>query len=154
MIPRLDETEKIKGSNRKIDSLTTALLKANIKAEKVSLEYKKLEKNHNALVEHLPLMNTKTFASSKSLKNIECKKVKGMYDDKDDFGGTPTALSSEVPQWDYAAPSDTQDAPTTSSKKKPYRKGMMNNKITVDTPIKHTSGYAMLPKFRSLYRLS
>lgn len=76
MIARLDEIGKdLKEANRKIDSLTNALLKANSKAEKVSLEYRKLEKKHNALVERLSLMNTQTYASSKSLKGIERKKV-------------------------------------------------------------------------------
>ena len=59
MIARLDEIGKgLKEANKKIDSLTDALLKANSKAEKVALEYKiqlkeyrKLEKKHNALVE-------------------------------------------------------------------------------------------------------
>lgn len=100
MIARLDEIGKdLKDANRKIDSLTDALLKANNKAEKVALEYKlrdkeyrKLEKKHNALVERLSLMNTQTYASSKSLKGIDRKKVvKGKHDDKDDFDGTPTA---------------------------------------------------------------
>ncbi len=63
MIARLDEIGKdLKEANRKIDSLTDALLKANSKAEKVAIEYKlrdkeykKLEKKHNALVERLSL---------------------------------------------------------------------------------------------------
>lgn len=92
MIARLDEIGKdLKEANRKIDSLTDALLKANSKAEKAAIEYKlrdkeyrKLEKKHNALVERLSLMNTQTYASSKSLKGIDRKKtVKGKHDDKD-----------------------------------------------------------------------
>lgn len=120
MIARLDEIGKdLKDANRKIDSLTDALLKANNKAEKVALEYKlrdkeyrKLEKKHNALVERLSLMNTQTYASSKSLKGIDRKKVvKGKHDDKDDFDGTPTSPTTEVPQSDSAASCDTQDTP-------------------------------------------
>ena len=92
MIARLDEIGKdLKDANRKIDSLTDALLKANNKAEKAAIEcklrdkeYKKLEKKHNALVERLSLMNTQTYASSKSLKGIDRKKtVKGKHDDKE-----------------------------------------------------------------------
>jgi len=92
MIARLDEIGKdLKDANRKIDSLTDALLKANSKAEKAAIEcklrdkeYKKLEKKHNALVERLSLMNNQTYASSKSLKGIDRKKVvKGKHDDKD-----------------------------------------------------------------------
>ena len=83
MIARLDEIGKdLKDANRKIDSLTDALLKANNKAEKAAIEcklrdkeYKKLEKKHNALVERLSLMNTQTYASSKSLKGIDRKKT-------------------------------------------------------------------------------
>lgn len=98
MIARLDEIGKdLKDANRKIDSLTDALLKANSKAEKAALEYKlrdkeyrKLEKKHNALVERLSLMNTQTYASSKSLKGIDRKKVvKGKHDDKDDLTELP-----------------------------------------------------------------
>ena len=105
MIARLDEIGKdLKESNKKIDSLTNALLKANSKADKVVLEYKlrdkeyrKLEKKHNALVERLSLMN-KTYASSRSLKGIDRKRVvKGKHDDKDDFDGTPTAPTTEAP---------------------------------------------------------
>ena len=83
MIARLDEIGKdLKDANRKIESLTDALLKANNKAEKVALEYKlrdkeyrKLEKKHNALVERLSLMNTQTYASSKSLKGIDRNRI-------------------------------------------------------------------------------
>ena len=83
MIARLDEIGKdLKESNKKIDSLTNALLKANSKAEKLVLEYKlrdkeykTLEKKYRALVERLSLMNTQTYASSKSLKGIDRKKV-------------------------------------------------------------------------------
>ena len=156
MIARLDEIGKdLKEANRKIDSLTDALLKANSKAEKVSLEYKiqlkeyrKLEKKHNALVERLSLMNAQTYASSKSLKGIGRKKVlKGKHDDKDDFDGTPTAPTTEVPQSDPAASCDTRDAPATPlSKERPYRRGMRYNKDCVGTPIIHRSDYTMLPK--------
>ena len=156
MIARLDEIGKdLKEANRKIDSLTDALLKANSKAEKAAIEYKlrdkeykKLEKKHNALVERLSLMNAQTYASSKSLKGIERKKVvKGKHDDKDDFDGTPTAPTTEVPQSDSAASCDTQDTPVTSlSKERPYRKGMRYNKECVGTPIIHKSDYTMLPK--------
>ena len=83
MIARLDEIGKdLKESNKKIDSLTNALLKANSKADKVVLEYKlrdkeykKLEKKYNALLERLSIMNTQTYASSKSLKGIDRKRV-------------------------------------------------------------------------------
>ena len=58
---QLDEIGKdLKESNRKIDSLTNALLKANSKVEKAAIEYKlrdkeykKLEKKYNALLERL-----------------------------------------------------------------------------------------------------
>ncbi|MCF2594575.1 transposase [Bacteroides caecigallinarum] len=156
MIARLDEIGKdLKEANKKIDSLTDSLLKANSKAEKVALEYKmqlkeykKLEKKHNALVERLSLMNTQTYASSKSLKGIDRKKtVKGKHDDKDDFEGTPTAPTTEVPQSDSAASCDTQDTPVAPvSKERPYRKGMRYNKECVGTPIIHKSDYTMLPK--------
>ncbi|MFR8319130.1 MAG: hypothetical protein ACLVB8_00205 [Bacteroides thetaiotaomicron] len=83
MIARLDAIGKdLKESNKKIDSLTNALLKANSKADKVVLEYKlrdkeykKLEKKYNALLERLSIMNTQTYASSKSLKGIDRKRV-------------------------------------------------------------------------------
>lgn len=147
MIARLDEIGKdLKEANRKIDSLTDELLKANSKAEKAAIEYKlrdkeykKLEKKHNALVERLSLMNAQTYASSKSLK--------GKYDDKDDFDGTPTAPTIEVPLADSAASCDTQDTPVAPlSKERPYRKGMRYNKDCVGTPIIHKSDYTMLPK--------
>ena len=92
MIARLDEIGKdLKEVKRENASLLKALLEANSNAEKVVLEYKlrdkeyrKLEKKHNALVERLSLMNTQTYASSKSLKGIDRKKVvKGKHDDKD-----------------------------------------------------------------------
>lgn len=156
MIARLDEIGKdLKEVKRENASLLKALLKANSNAEKVVLEYKlrdkeyrKLEKKHNALVERLSLMNTQTYASSKSLKGIDRKRVvKGKHDDKDDFDGTPTALSSEVPQPDSSASCDTQDTPKTSlSKERPYRKGMTYNKACVGTPIIHRSDYTMLPE--------
>ena len=154
MIARLDEIGKdLKESNKKIDSLTNALLKANSKAEKVVLEYKlrnkeykALEKKYNALIERLSLMNNQTYASSKSLKGIDRKKtVKGKHDDKDDFDGTPTAPTTEVPQSDSAASCDTQDTPATPlPKERPYRKGMRYNKDCVGTPIIHKSDYTML----------
>ena len=156
MIARLDEIGKdLKDANRKIDSLTDALLKANSKAEKAAIEcklrdkeYKKLEKKHNALVERLSLMNNQTYASSKSLKGIDRKKVvKGKHDDKDDFDGTPTAPAGEVPQSEPSASCDTQDTPATPhSKERPYRKGMTYNKTCVGTPIIHRSDYTMLPE--------
>ena len=156
MIARLDEIGKdLKEANRKIDSLTDALLKANSKAEKAAIEcklrdkeYKKLEKKHNALVERLSLMNNQTYASSKSLKGIERKKVlKGKHDDKDDFDGTPTAPTIEFPPANSAASCDTQDTPATPhSKERPYRKGMRYNKNCVGTPIIHRSDYTMLPE--------
>ena len=147
MIARLNEIGKdLKEANRKIDSLTDELLKANSKAEKAAIEYKlrdkeykKLEKKHNALVERLSLMNAQTYASSKSLK--------GKHDDKDDFDGTPTAPTIEVPLADSAASCDTQDTPVAPlSKERPYRKGMRYNKDCVGTPIIHKSDYTMLPK--------
>lgn len=156
MIARLDEIGKdLKEVKRENASLLKALLKANSNAEKVVLEYKmqlkeykKLEKKHNALVERLSLMNTQTYASSKSLKGIDRKKtVKGKHDDKDDFDGTPTAPTTEVPQSDSAASCDTQDTPATPlPKERPYRKGMRYNKDCVGTPIIHKSDYTMLPK--------
>lgn len=94
MIARLDEIGKdLKEVKRENASLLKALLEANSNAEKVVLEYKlrdkeyrKLEKKHNALVERLSLMNTQTYASSKSLKGIDRKRVvKGKHDDKDDL---------------------------------------------------------------------
>lgn len=127
MIARLDEIGKdLKEANKKIDSLTNALLKANSKAEKAALEYKiqlkeykKLEKERNALIERLSLVNTQTYASSKSLKGIERKKtVKGKHDDKDDFDGTAAAQASEVQQSGPTASSDTQDTPSTTASRK------------------------------------
>ena len=156
MIARLDEIGKdLKEVKRENASLLKALLKANSNAEKVVLEYKlrdkeykKLEKKHNALVERLSLMNNQTYASSKSLKGIDRKKVvKGKHDDKDDFDGTPTAPAGEVPQSDSAASCDAQDTPATPhSKERPYRKGMRYNKNCVGTPIIHKSDYTMLPE--------
>lgn len=155
MIARLDEIGKdLKEANRKIDSLTDELLKANSKAEKAAIEYKlrdkeykKLEKKHNALVERLSLMNAQTYASSKSLK--------GKHDDKDDFDGTPTAPTIEVPLADSAASCDTQDTPVAPlSKERPYRKGMRYNKDCVGTPIIHKSDYTMLPKGSVVISLS
>ena len=156
MIARLDEIGKdLKEVKRENASLLKALLEANSNAEKVVLEYKlrdkeyrKLEKKHNALVERLSLMNTQTYASSKSLKGIDHKRVvKGKHDDKDDFDGTPTAPAGEVPQSDSAASCDAQDTPATPhSKERPYRKGMRYNKNCVGTPIIHKSDYTMLPE--------
>lgn len=91
---QLDEIGKdLKEANRKIDSLTTSLLKANSKSVKAAAEcklcdkeYKKLEKKHNTLIKRLTLMNTQTYASSKSLKGIDRKKVvKGKHDDKNEL---------------------------------------------------------------------
>ena len=130
-----------------------ALLEANSKVEKAAIEYKlrdkeyrKLEKKHNALVERLSLMNTRIYASSKSLKGIDRKNtVKGKHDDKDDFDGTPTAPPSEVPQSDSSASCGTQDTPKASlSKERPYRKGMTYNKACVGTPIIHKSDYTQV----------
>ena len=156
MIARLDEIGKdLKEVKRENASLLKALLEANSNAEKVVLEYKlrdkeyrKLEKKHNTLVERLSIMNTQAYASSRSLKGIDRKRVvKGKHDDKDDFDGTPTALSSEVPQPDSSASCDTQDTPKASlSKERPYRKGMTYNKACVGTPIIHRSDYTMLPE--------
>ena len=156
MIARLDEIGKdLKEVKLENASLLKALLEANSNAEKVVLEYKlrdkeykKLEKKHNALVERLSLMNAQTYASSKSLKGIERKKVlKGKHDDKDDFDGTPTAPTIEFPLADSAASCDTQDTPVAPlSKERPYRKGMRYNKDCVGTPIIHKSDYTMLPK--------
>lgn len=85
-IVRLDEIWKdLKESNKKIDSLTNALLKANSKAEKVTFEYKKLEKAYKAPAERLSLMNSQVYSSSKSFKGIDRKKsCKVKHDDKDD----------------------------------------------------------------------
>ena len=156
MVARLDEIGKdLKEVKRENASLLKALLEANSNAEKVVLEYKlrdkeyrKLEKKHNALVERLSLMNTQTYASSKSLKGIDRKKVvKGKHDDKDDFDGTPTAPPSEAPQSDSSESCGMQEAPATPiSKERPYRKGMTYNKACVGTPIIHKSDYTMLPE--------
>ena len=156
MIARLDEIGKdLKEVKRENASLLKALLEANSNAEKVVLEYKlrdkeyrKLEKKHNALVERLSLMNTQAYASSKSLKGIDRKKVvKGKHDDKDDFDGTPTAPPSEAPQSDSSESCGMQEAPATPiSKERPYRKGMTYNKACVGTPIIHKSDYTMLPE--------
>ena len=68
-----------------------------VKRENASLLKALLEKKHNALVERLSLMNTQTYASSKSLKGIDRKKaVKGKHDDKDDVKGIQT-LQSIIP---------------------------------------------------------
>jgi len=160
MIARLDEIGKdLKEVKRENASLLKALLKANSNAEKVVLEYKmqlkeykKLEKKHNALVERLSLMNTQTYASSKSLKGIDRKKtVKGKHDDKDDFDGTPTAPTTEVPQSDSAASCDTQDTPATPlPKERPYRKGMRYNKDCVGTPIIHKSDYTKFTEYKNI----
>ena len=93
-------------------------------------------------------MNTQAYASSKSLKGLERKKVlKGKHDDKDDFDGTPAAPTTEVSQSDSAASRDTQDTPKTPlSMERPYRKGMTYNKACVGTPVIHRSDYAMLPE--------
>ena len=49
MIARLDEIGKdLKEANRKIDSLTDALLKANSKAEKAAIEYSSATRNTKA----------------------------------------------------------------------------------------------------------
>ncbi len=126
MIARLVEIGiDLKESNRKIDSLTNALLKANSKVEKAAIEYKlrdkeykKLEKKYNALLERLSIMNTQVYASSKSLKGIDRKRVvKGKHDDKDDFDCTPTAPSGEVPQPDSSASCGTKDTPNDSRSK-------------------------------------
>lgn len=150
MIARLDEIGKdLKESNKKIDSLTNALLKANSKAEKLVLEsklrdkeYKTLEKKYRALVERLSLMNTQTYASSKSLKGIDRKKVlKGRHDDKDDFDGTP---QSPVPTEEAAdQPQESQSAK--QSKERPERKGMTYRKQVVGTPVIHKSDYSRIP---------
>ena len=122
MIARLDEIGKdLKEVKRENASLLKALLEANSNAEKVVLEYKlrdkeyrKLEKKHNALVERLSLMNTQTYASSRSLKGIDRKRVvKGKHDDKDDFDSTPTAPPSEAPQSDSSESCGMQEAPAT-----------------------------------------
>lgn len=50
MVARLDEIGKdLKEANRKIDSLTDALLKANSKAEKAAIEYKLQLKEYKSL---------------------------------------------------------------------------------------------------------
>lgn len=78
----LDEIGKdLKDANRKIDSFTDALLKANSKAEKAAIEcklrdkeYKTLEKKCNALIERFSFINAQVYASLKSLKGIDRKK--------------------------------------------------------------------------------
>ncbi len=93
-------------------------------------------------------MNAQTYASSKSLKGIERKKVlKGKHDDKGDFDGTLTAPASEAPQSGSSESCGTQDAPAAPiSKERSYRKGMKYNKACVGTPIIHRSDYTMLPE--------
>ena len=150
MIARLDEIGKdLKESNKKIDSLTNALLKANSKAEKLVLEYKlrdkeykTLEKKYRALVERLSLMNSQVYSSSKSLKGIDRKKsCKGKHDDKDDFDGTP---QSPVPTEEAAdQPQESQSAK--QSKERPERKGMTYRKQVVGTPVIHKSDYSRIP---------
>lgn len=129
---QFDEIGKdLKEIKRENASLLKALLEANSNAKKVVLEYKlrnkeyrKLEKKHNALVERLPLMNIQTYASSKSLEDIDRKKViKGKYDEKADFDGTPTDPPSEPLQSDSSESYGTQDTPATPiSKERPYRR--------------------------------
>ena len=99
-------------------------------------------------LERLSIMNTQTYASSKSLKGIDRKRVvKGKHDDKDDFDGTPTAPPSEVPQPDSSASCDTQDTQKASLSRKDHTgKGMTYNKTCVGTPIIHRSDYTMLPE--------
>ena len=142
MIARLDEIGKdLKEANKKIDSLTDALLKANSKAEKLVLEYKlrdkeykTLEKKYRALVERLSLMDSQVYSSSKSLKGIDRKKsCKGKHDDKDDFDGTQAADQ----------PQESQSAK--QSKERPERKGMTYRKQVVGTPVIHKSDYSRIP---------
>ena len=55
MIARLDEIGKdLKEANRKIDSLTDALLKANSKAEKAAIEYKLRDKEYTKILSLAP----------------------------------------------------------------------------------------------------
>lgn len=55
MMARLDEIGKdLKETNRKIDSLTDALLKANSKAEKAAIKYKFRDKEYRSI---MPLSN-------------------------------------------------------------------------------------------------
>lgn len=156
MIARLDEIGKdlkearkdLKESRMLIDKLSAQ----NKKAEKILLEhqvmskeYKKLEKKYNDLLDRMTLANTQTYGSSKSQKGIDKKKsVKGKHDDKDDFDGTPTSLSSrEV----AAQEIETKSAAAESgSKERPYRKGMVYNKSVVGTPIVHKSDHSLLPE--------
>lgn len=95
MIARLDEIGKdLKVANKKIDTLTSELLKTKRNAEKDALGCKKLEIENKVLAERLSLMNAQTYASSKILKGIDRKKSsKGKHDDKDDFDGTPQSLA-------------------------------------------------------------
>ena len=81
MIARLDEIGK---DLKEVKRENASLLKAFLEYKLRDKEYRKLEKKHNALVERLSLMNTQTYASSKSLKGIDRKRVvKGKHDDKD-----------------------------------------------------------------------
>ena len=156
MIARLDEIGKdLKEVKRENASLLKALLKANSNAEKVVLEYKlrdkeyrKLEKKHNALVERLSIMNTQAYASSRSLKGIDRKRVvKGKHDDKDDL--TVLLLLHQARFHSRTLP---HHAARRILRRPPFPrkdhtgKGMTYNKACVGTPIIHKSDYTMLPE--------
>ena len=88
------------------------------------------------LLERLTIMNTQTYASSKSLKGIDQKGRKGKHDDKDDFDGTPTAplrgpTAGLFRIIRYAGYSEG------FLKERPYRKGMTYNKTCVG-PLDYT----------------
>ena len=144
MIARLDEIGKdLKVANKKIDTLTSELLKTKRNAEKDALRCKKLEIEDKVLAERLSLMNTQTYASSKSLKGIDRKKSsKGKHDDKDDFDGTPQSLAPTEGPAEHPQESKTPK----KSKERPERKGMTYCKQVVGTPIIHKSDYSRIPE--------
>lgn len=86
-------------------------------------------------------MNSRVFGPSKSQKGIEREKsVRGKYDDKDDFDGTPQSLA---PAEELAEQPLEEKAPK-KSKERPERKGMVYNKSVVGTPIIHKSDLSRL----------
>lgn len=147
MLSLLDEIRKdLKEARKQIESQSEAIKNA----EKTMLEYKalleehkKLEKKYNDLLDRMTLANAQTYASSKSQKGIDKKKsTKGKHDDKDDFDGTPTSFGTQQ----LVDPEVKPESSENSSKKRPYRKGMVYNKSVVGTPIVHKSDYSMLPE--------
>ena len=84
--------------------------------------------------------------SSRSFKGID-QRVVWKHDDKDDFDGTPTAPSGEVPQLDsFRIMRHAGYSSCFPFQKDSYRKGMTYNKACVGTLIIHKSDYTMLPE--------